>query len=449
MLPFFDFTHPCIASLDGHKSKFQEELQVLLAQRTVKNANNPNSSPYTAPVCYSLYDPMRLKTNNATEDLKNYKGNFIFGNNFHSFPTVPIFSPFLSKGFPETNIQNKNVKTPTDSKIKTVFLDNKFANQPQDTINLESPKNTTEQSRMSSSSCSSVECPVLQPPKSAQNFTVSKNLGPRQFENFYHPSPTFLSPAFWKLSNMMLANHLTNNSFMQTENHSRQMRSNEEFQFKAFETKRSEKKLLKTSGICPYATSNFLKSEQNPEKSFSEQPDLSKSKPYVESTANDFGKIHASPCFVSDRKNCSASNDFYQLPFFTASKLSVRPSIPSKDFQEATYHKDDPEVPLFNNFFTNLPSNVTQNALLLPWNNKPYLPATEIFNPKSSFSANVIDRKSTSSSAHLHPHSGGPMKEKRAHRCCYCGKLYSRKYGLKIHIRTHTGYKPLKCKVSY
>ena len=30
-------------------------------------------------------------------------------------------------------------------------------------------------------------------------------------------------------------------------------------------------------------------------------------------------------------------------------------------------------------------------------------------------------------------------------KCTFCGKYYTRRYGFKIHLRTHTGYKPLKC----
>ncbi|XP_075970990.1 PR/SET domain 13 [Anticarsia gemmatalis] len=37
-------------------------------------------------------------------------------------------------------------------------------------------------------------------------------------------------------------------------------------------------------------------------------------------------------------------------------------------------------------------------------------------------------------------------RSRDGHRCLYCGKLYSRRYGLKIHLRTHTGYRPLRCR---
>lgn len=61
----------------------------------------------------------------------------------------------------------------------------------------------------------------------------------------------------------------------------------------------------------------------------------------------------------------------------------------------------------------------------------------------------VGSEQAITAAAHLETIVSNMGTSKQGHLCIYCGKLYSRKYGLKIHIRTHTGFKPLKCKYCY
>lgn len=89
---------------------------------------------------------------------------------------------------------------------------------------------------------------------------------------------------------------------------------------------------------------------------------------------------------------------------------------------------------------------------------KPRLSAFQpVHNPHPRYPLPAPDRSHdepqekavANAAAHLETIVSNMGTSKQGHLCIYCGKLYSRKYGLKIHIRTHTGFKPLKCKYCF
>lgn len=67
----------------------------------------------------------------------------------------------------------------------------------------------------------------------------------------------------------------------------------------------------------------------------------------------------------------------------------------------------------------------------------------------STTPSTAVPPTSMAAASHLETIVSNMGTSKDGHICIYCGKLYSRKYGLKIHIRTHTGFKPLKCKYCF
>lgn len=75
---------------------------------------------------------------------------------------------------------------------------------------------------------------------------------------------------------------------------------------------------------------------------------------------------------------------------------------------------------------------ITANSLLVPrsYNKQDVLPPSN-FQQQSS----IATTADFSRAAEMETLVSNLGRSKRGHLCIYCGKIYSRKYGLKIHIR--------------
>ncbi|XP_011502388.1 PREDICTED: zinc finger protein 672 [Ceratosolen solmsi marchali] len=124
-------------------------------------------------------------------------------------------------------------------------------------------------------------------------------------------------------------------------------------------------------------------------------------------------QVSPSPTHIS---YCSSSS-------LTTQILSVKKNISQR------HSAFKPYINQSNSYVTNIPST----------HDKPTLIPFHVHK-----SPDTASMRPDAQAAHMEIIVSNLGKSKQGHLCIYCGKIYSRKYGLKIHIRTHTGYKPLK-----
>ena len=268
--------------------------------------------------------------------------------------------------------------------------------------------------------------------------------------------PQEMSATWWKLGNMMLANHLLNSHFIQAVNNSSQKvsecvvskeDSSKESKFHSVfpaNQLESSSARLSSSDAKGTVTDNSYNMDkyQLPQKQ--EECDTTTSPSHLKKERQECLKVSSSKIQYSDKIVSTVSNGIkmnHKLHVSLSSNhSSTKLSFVNNQVKSVTNCSEKAEDVPMHHFFTN---GLNQQSFTLPWASQPTrLP---VFNP--NFQCNSLHSSSTPAIQRLESNVGAPSKEKRTHRCCYCGKLYSRKYGLKIHIRTHTGYKPLKCKV--
>lgn len=154
-------------------------------------------------------------------------------------------------------------------------------------------------------------------------------------------------------------------------------------------------------------------------------------------TAIDLSVAHSNPISQmikqEDFKNipqCSSNNNFY------------RPFVDFNEHNSAFKPVVKKELIPNNNNSLNFPTYLSASCSFIQMLPTRTLPQEMYILPNQP----PVNTQNFADEAHIETLVSTLGKSKQGHICLYCGKCYSRKYGLKIHIRTHTGYKPLKCK---
>ncbi|XP_016955363.1 zinc finger protein 672 [Drosophila biarmipes] len=125
----------------------------------------------------------------------------------------------------------------------------------------------------------------------------------------------------------------------------------------------------------------------------------------------------------------------------TATQHSPIPATSSTS-SASPNHSPPPQMPPRFSAFRPI-AGLTQS---LPMTTTTTTPGTLPYLPSISMATASLSTHPMNAAAQIEAIVSNMGASKQGHLCIYCGKVYSRKYGLKIHIRTHTGFKPLKCK---
>lgn len=283
------------------------------------------------------------------------------------------------------------------------------------------------------------------------NFFTSCSPSPQTQQAPDPLSSPVLSPAWWKLRNMMVASQLLNSHFIQTVNKSIQKSSG----CPSTEIKMATKKRTwsRSDALCSKPSKDKKDFTENIGSSFGNKRhktmDYSKQQNNIATKLEEksvmseknrfrsFESENSLPVNPYSRK-LSNENLSYSMPGNIKIPPQTYPLCEQEKMSSGLFYSSKEKFPKSN--------RLTQifSPMSLP---NPSSSFSHIYLQKQGLHPRKLSRNTSSSSESTANQNGGKSKEKKTHRCCYCGKLYSRKYGLKIHIRTHTGYKPLKCKV--